>query len=109
MTGVQAVHGKSSTAAKGLSKAPPPDTVLADLVLGVCEGMAGYSAQAQFLSLLLLLCRLTHSIPLVSKREMGLVEKKEVLQVVTVLQLGPCVLSPATWEGAREGRWLLEN
>lgn len=32
-TSVQAVHGKLSTAARGLSKAPPPDTVLADLIL----------------------------------------------------------------------------
>lgn len=60
VTRVQAVHGKSSTAARGLSKAPPPDTVLADLILGVCEGTAGDSAQTQFLSLLLLLCRLIH-------------------------------------------------
>lgn len=43
---------------------------------------------------------LSISAPLVSKREMGLVEKKEVLQVVTVLQLRPCVLSPATTGGS---------
>ena len=69
MTSVQAAYGKSTIAAKGLIKAPPPVTVLAGLNLRAHKMMVRYLAQTQFPPLLLLLSKLLSTALLCCPRE----------------------------------------
>lgn len=107
MTGVQAARGKSTGAAKGLVKARPPVPALAGLNLRVRETMVRYLAQTQFPSGVLLLCRFLSTALLCSPREiMGLSEKREVLQAVSlqggkILQLICLVLQDRREQGKK--------